>query len=166
MWASERISGAHGVEAFRCGNDALDKWLSESAIDADRADTARTWVWSHDGNVLAYFALCPHEVRRDSLPKRWARGRPAAIPAILVAKLALSRELQGHGYGAQLLVDALSRALRAIEEVGGRLIVVDAIDDAAQRFYEHFGFETVPGLAPRLIMRSTVARESLMPPSS
>lgn len=28
---------------------------------------------------------------------------------------------------------------------GGRLIVVDAIDDAAAGFYRHFGFREVPG---------------------
>jgi GNAT superfamily N-acetyltransferase len=163
VWASERISTTHRVERFRCGNDALDKWLIEAALNADRADTARTWVWSDDDEVVAYFALCPHEVRRESLPGSLAKSGPAVIPAILLAKLALHEDLKGKGYGGQLLIDALSRAVRAIDEAGGRLIVVDAIDDEAHGFYEHYGFKTVPGLSSRLVMRSTVARESFTP---
>ena len=92
-----------------------------------------------------------------------ARG-PAFIPTILLAKLALHQDLRGQGFGRQLLIDALSRAVRAIDEAGGRFIVVDAIDDEAHSFYEHFGFEPVPGLGSRLIMRSTDARESLTTP--
>jgi GNAT superfamily N-acetyltransferase len=161
MWASERISSAHRVERFHCGKEALDKWLIEAALHADRADTARTWVWSDGDEVQAYFALCPYEVGRDSLPGSLAKSGPQDIPAILLAKLALREDLKGQGHGAQLLVDALSRAVRAIDEAGGRLIVVDAIDDEAHGFYEHYGFKAVPGVSSRLIMRSSVARESL-----
>ncbi len=164
MWASERISSAHRAERFRCGKEALDKWLVEAALNADRADTARTWVWSDGDEVRAYFALCPHDVQRDSLPGKLARNGPAVIPAILLAKLALHEDLRGQGYGAQLLVDAVSRAVNAIDEAGGRVVVVDAIDDEAHSFYEHYGFKAVPGLSSRLVMRSTDARESLTTP--
>jgi GNAT superfamily N-acetyltransferase len=149
---------------FRCGEEALDKWLIEAALNADRADTARVWVWSDDGEVRAYLALCPHDVRRESLPGKLARSGPDIVPGILLAKLALHSDLRGGGYGRQLLVDALSRAVNAIEEVGGRLIVVDAINDDAHSFYKHFGFQPVPGLSSRLVMRSSVARESLITP--
>jgi len=34
----------------------------------------------------------------------------------------------------------LSRAVAASNQVGGRFIVVDALDEDAGRFYEHYGF--------------------------
>ena len=34
-------------------------------------------------NVVAYFSLAPHEVRRATLPNRLSRGAPDSIPAIL-----------------------------------------------------------------------------------
>ena len=40
---------------------------------------------------------------------------------------------------------ALERIVRAADEGGGRLVVVDAIDDVAAGFYEHFGFRATPG---------------------
>jgi GNAT superfamily N-acetyltransferase len=111
--------------------------------------------------VVAYFSLCPHEIQRQSLPKKHARSGPVSIPAILSAKLAVNEQLSGQGYGGQLLGDALSRAVAAVEMAGGRFIVVDAIDEAARGFYELYGFEPVPGLVLRLVMRSSSARKSL-----
>jgi GNAT superfamily N-acetyltransferase len=160
MWASERIDSEHKAERFRCGNADLDKWLRVAARDVDRADNARTWVWSDDGEIVAYFALAPHELRREELPRREQKG-PAAIPAILLAKLALDERLQGNGLGAQLLIDVLSRAIRAVAQAGGRFLVVDAIDDAARSFYEHHGFSPLPGNSFRLVMRSSDAAASL-----
>ena len=160
MWASERLDVAHRLDKFRCGNDDLDKWLKTAALDCDRADLSRTYVWSDDGSVVALFALAPHEIRRETLPKRRQTG-PSVIPVILLAKLALNEELQGNGLGAQLLVDALGRAAGAVHQAGGRSIVVDAINDTAREFYQHHGFKPIPNNPLRLIMRSSDAAASL-----
>lgn len=109
--------------------------------------TARTYVWADDDDkVVGYFSLCPHVVKRAEVPKKFSHGSPDAIPSILLARLALSSHLQGNGerLGEGLLTDALSRAVDAAELVGGRLIVVDAIDGEAQRFYEHYDFRPGP----------------------
>jgi GNAT superfamily N-acetyltransferase len=161
VWLSERLTTHHQVNNFTCGNEVLNKWLATSALHSDRADITRTYVWSDGEDIVGYFSLCPHEVRRDSLPGKLSRSGPSSIPAILLAKLALKSDLQGSGFGGQLLVDALSRAVTAVELTGGRLIVVDAIDQAASNFYEHHGFQPVPGPAPRLVMRSSVAKANL-----
>jgi len=161
VWLSERLATHHQADNFDCGNEVLNKWLATSALDSDRADITRTYVWSDGDVIVAYIGLCPHEVRRESLPGKLARSGPSSVPAILLAKLALHSDLQGSGLGGQLLVDALSRAVAAVEMTRGRLIVVDAIDEAAADFYEHHGFQPVPGPAPRLVMRSSVPKASL-----
>ena len=69
---------------------------------------------------------------------------PRPIPAILLARLALSSELLGAGLGGILLHDALYRAVAASQQAGGRYVVVDAIDDNAREFYEHYGFTATP----------------------
>jgi GNAT superfamily N-acetyltransferase len=160
VWLSERLAEHHRLDTFTCGNAELDKWLGTSAVHSDRADNTRTYVWSNGDDVVAYFSLCPHEVRRDSLPGKLSKSGPASIPVILLAKLALHGHLHGQGLGGQLFVDALSRAVSAVDIAGGRLIVVDAIDEAAARFYEHFGFQRVPKPIPRLVMRSSAAKAS------
>jgi len=81
------------------------------------------------------------------------------IPAILLAKLALDRSLQAQGLGAELLVFALKTIIEAARSAGGRIIVVDAIDSDAIRFYEHHDFQPTPGNENRLVLKlSTVAK--------
>jgi GNAT superfamily N-acetyltransferase len=67
-----------------------------------------------------------------------------AIPAALLARLAVDASVQGHGIGAWLLRDAMLRTLTAAETVGIRVLLVHAIDDNARRFYERHGFEASP----------------------
>jgi GNAT superfamily N-acetyltransferase len=118
-------------------------------------------VWSDGGIVVAYFSLCPHEVRREILPRRIAHGAPDAVPAILLARLALDSSLQGQGLGESLLIDALERATAAVGAAGGRLIAVDAIDSSAAELYEHYGFVRCPDVLLRLVRKSSDVARSL-----
>lgn len=161
-FSSERLRADHVLAGFDCGEPVLDEWLIGSALNADRMGTARTFVWSDgDSRVVAYMSLCPHEVRREGLPSKIGRGSPNVIPAILLARLALDRRLQGEGLGAQLLVDAVGRAVDAIRVAGGRLIVIDALHQRSAGFYERFAFVPVPALPLRLVMKASDAAASL-----
>ncbi len=55
----------------------------------------------------------------------------------------------------------MSVAVEAIAKAGGRIIVVDAIDDAARSFYGHHGFIQVPENNRRLVMKASDAARSL-----
>ncbi|MEV4421243.1 GNAT family N-acetyltransferase [Patulibacter sp. NPDC049589] len=158
----EPLREHHAIDSFSCGVAPLDSWLRRSAATVAAKHVGRTYVWvapSAPDVVLGYVTLAPHVVRRVEAPGRIARGSPETIPAILLARLALSQDLHGNGHGADLLVDALHRALDAIVIAGGRLMVVDAIDDRAAAFYEHFGFARLPG-SQRLFRKATdIARD-------
>ncbi len=64
---------------------------------------------------------------------------PDPVPVVLLARLALDRTEHGAGLGGHLLIDALRRCVRGGREFGARAVLVDAINDQAARFYEHFG---------------------------
>jgi GNAT superfamily N-acetyltransferase len=118
--------------------------------------TARTYVWTGSDDIVGgYFSLCPHEVRRNVVPSGLAHGSPYSVSAILLARLALDLSLHGKGVGTDLLLDALSRAAEAMGIAGGRLIVVDAIDEQAARFYEHHGFRATPSRPARLFRKAS-----------
>jgi GNAT superfamily N-acetyltransferase len=158
----ERLSPGHPIEAFRSGNQDLDIWLSQAAGTADRAGTARVYVSLDDHRqVIGYFAIVPHTIRRENLPSAVGRGAPEVIPGFLLARLALSEQLHGGGRGGEMLAGALETILAAIRLGGGRVIVVDAIDDRARGFYEHFGFRPLPGNSNRLVMKASTAAASL-----
>lgn len=73
-----------------------------------------------------------------------ARLRSERIPALL-GKLALDRRLHGRALGGRLQFDAYQRVLADTRAVGARYLVVEAIDDEAVRFCEHYGFVHAPG---------------------
>lgn len=162
MLRLERLRAEHDLSHFSSGKPQLDVWLRNSAISADRQGTGRTYVCLTDlDKVAAYFTLAPHVVRRAEVPTSLGHGGPDAIPSILLAKLALDTTLHGQGLGAALLAVALETALDAMKKAGGRLIVVDAIDEAAASFYEHHGFKRVPSHPFRLAMKASAAAASL-----
>src|SRR5690606_2651692 len=116
----------------------LDVWLTDAALTSDRAGTARVYLWlDDDETILGYFAVAPHAFRRDDLPSSVGRGSPTVIRGCLLARLALSESLHGRGMGGELLIHALPTMLDAMRIGGGRIIVVDAIDERAEAFYQH-----------------------------
>jgi len=109
--------------------------------------------------VLGYFAIAPHFVERQDLPTRISRGAPIRIPAVLLAKFALHLQLQGKGIGGEFLLRALSTILEAGRLVGGKLVVVEAIDEPAALFYAKYDFQPVPNHPRRLVLKlSTIAK--------
>ncbi len=140
-WASERLSEAHDLTQFKSGQPSLDLWLREHAAHAERMNTARTFVFVDiEQRVVGYYSLTMGRVLRGELPAPVARGAPRMVPVILIARLAVDRRSQGSGLGAELLWDALSRGCAANALAAARAFVVDAIDERAASFYEHFGF--------------------------
>jgi predicted N-acetyltransferase YhbS len=65
---------------------------------------------------------------------------PDPVRVVLLARLALDRAEQRRALGGHLLVVALGRCVRGGREFGARAVVVDAIDDQAAAFYQHFDF--------------------------
>ena len=56
---------------------------------------------------------------------------------------------------------ALEKIIDAAKHAGGKLVVVDAIDDEAADFYEHHDFERLPGNPHRLLMKISTAAKAL-----
>lgn len=158
LFTSEQLSARHTITKFDSGNVELDAWLHKHALGASAKGLGRTFIW-HDGDnrVVAYYTIAAHLLVRESLPRSVGHGSPYQIPAVLLARLALDMNLQGQGLGGVLLSEALQRIVTAAETVGARFVVVDAIDEKAVLFYEHYGFRRVPG-TDRLVQKvSTIS---------
>ncbi|HEY9388649.1 MAG TPA: GNAT family N-acetyltransferase [Mycobacteriales bacterium] len=162
QWRSRPLDEHDGLAEFDCGVAVLDEWLRGQALRAQGSDTARTYVWTAPGSrrVVAYYAIAPTQVLRDEVSRNLSGG-VTVVPAYLLARLALDRSLHGQGLGSELLVDALDRIVQASTAAAGRLIVVDAIDDAAAAFYGHHDFQVVKDSQRRLVMKVSTARKAL-----
>jgi GNAT superfamily N-acetyltransferase len=136
IWA-ERSSG-------QIKRNRLHGW--EGASAGSRRGTALTWVWiDNRDRVIAYYAMAAHKVSREDVPTNLRRGGPVEVPAVLLAKLALTGHEQGRGLGSVLAFDALERVITATAQVAARFVVVEAINERAASFYEGLGFRRVPG---------------------
>jgi GNAT superfamily N-acetyltransferase len=144
-FVSEAIGEQHDTSHFDSGKPDLDNWLQQHARTTEARRTGRTFAWHEDGQVVAYYTIAAHLLVREDLPRPLGRGDPGQIPAVLLARLALDKTLHGQGLGGALLADALRRIVVATNTVAARFVVVDAIDEAAHRFYEHHGFRSIPG---------------------
>ncbi len=160
----ERLNDSHGLAGFQSGNDTLDSWLADHALTSQHMDSARTFVLVEDGSIVGYFSLTMGSVRRADAPHKLVRGLPAyPVGVALLARLAVHADHQGEGIGALLLAEALRKAVLAGKSAAARLVVVDAIDEAAARFYAHHGFLAVPEHPLRLYRRIKDIQASLDP---
>ena len=156
------LAADHELSGFDCGIDELNRWLTDHALASQTADLARTYLALTDTAVAGYFSLTTGSVRRESAPRRYARGMPRhPIPTILIARLAVDRRHQGRHLGGRLLAEALRLAVAAGDNAAARLVVVDAIDDQAAAFYHHYGFIDVPENPRRLFRKISDIRRAL-----
>ena len=155
------VLGDHDLVSFRCGNSELDDWLIHSARLATGHGTRTYLLVDDEAAIVGYFAIAPHLINRDDAPPKVGRGAPHQIPAILLAKLALDRSVQGRGLGSELMVFALEAILEAARLAGGRIVVVDAVDAAAAAFYQHHDFQPLPNHDRRLVLKLSTAAKAL-----
>lgn len=161
----ESLGAKHDPESFKCSAESLDDWLKRHARSSTGHGT-RTYVLVDDrtSHVVGYFAIAPHLAQRQDVPRSISRGAPERIPAILLAKLALDSRVQGTGLGSELLAAAISIIVSAARAAGGRLIVVDAINESAAAFYRHHDFTPSPDNPLRVVMKLSSAARALGQP--
>ncbi len=86
---------------------------------------------------------------------------PRIVPAILLAKLALDREFHGSGVGSELLVRALATIVVVARKAGGKLVVVDAVDEHAIAFYVDHDFVPLRENEHRLVAKISTAAKTI-----
>ena len=160
----ELLTRAHILKDFDCGKQSLTDWLQRYALQSQAGDSARTYVLHRDLRVIGYYSICPASISRDASLARILRGLGGydSIPAILIARLALDRNEHGQRLGEALLKYALLQAIEGADAIGGRAILVHALDDEAKSFYEHFGFEPSPVADRTLMLLMKDARASMV----
>ena len=143
----EPLARRHLIDDFDCGEPALDDWLKRHARQAQAAGSARTYVTTAGGTtVVGYYALAAAQVEPDEATARLLKGEPQrrAVPAVLLARLAVDHRHQGSGVGRSLLQDAVLRTLQAADSIGVRAILIHAKHEQARAWYEQYGFEPSP----------------------
>ncbi len=130
-----RLSRTDERGDFDSGAPELDDWLRRFALQNQRAGNAITYATVLDGRVVGYYAICAAGIGRDQAPPEFGHHRPAGIPCVLLARLAVDRRAQGRGIGRALVKDAILRSCRVAQSVGAVFLVIHCRDEEAKRFY-------------------------------
>ena len=149
-----KLSEAHAVDHFDCGDRVRNDWLRHRAFSNERSDNTRTYVHVTDGKVDGFYALAVSSILRTDLPGPMRRNAPDPVSCVLLGQLAVARDHQRQGLGATLIVHAMSQAARIAEIAGCRLFTVNPSDIGLVAFYEKAGFRLIAGVTPTLMAMS------------
>jgi GNAT superfamily N-acetyltransferase len=139
--APEPLTAAHDLADFSCGKPALDIWLKTRALSNQQKGFTAVIVVHEAGRVVGYCGLAPTAVIPATMPRSVKTGQPPnPVPCLLLGQLATDEAWAGRGIGTSLLAHALVRCVVGARLIGGRAVMVNAIDDDAARFWTRRGF--------------------------
>lgn len=131
-------------ENFDCGINELNDYLKKYATQNQKKGVSRTFVAIPDEGekvVNGYYSVRMDQIEFEVIPEKYKKGLPRyPLPAMLIAKLAVDKSMQGTGLGKKLLMQCFRKAINLSSEVGVFAITVDAINEQARQFYLKFGF--------------------------
>ena len=137
----EPLSAEHDVSQFACGRPALDHWLKTRALSNQQKGFTAVLVTHDAGRVVGYYGLAPTAVVSATMPRAIRTGQPPdPVPCLLLGQLATDLDWSGKGIGTGLVKHALERCVTAAALVGGRALMVNAVDADAAAFWRRRGF--------------------------
>lgn len=134
----------HDRAGFACGELALDNYLRQQAAQHHRDGISTTHVLvdeENSGKILGYYTLSAAQLLLADLQEQDRKQLPNyPVPAIRMGRLAVAFAEQGKGHGDYLLAHAVARCLGLREQLGVRVLLVDALHSKAAKFYKNYGF--------------------------
>ena len=145
LLAPQPLTAVHRVNDFACGEPSLDEWLKRRALNNQQSGASRTFVVVDEANqVLGYYALAAGAVAHQLATGAVRRNMPDPVPVLVLGRLAVDSRAQGIQLGAGMLQDAVSRAMTVSQNTGVRALLVQALNEQARGFYQHYGFVPSP----------------------
>ena len=152
----EPLTATHDVSAFSCGKPSLDHWLKTRALSNQDKGFTAVLVVHDDGRVVGFYGLAPTAVVPNALPRSIRTGQPPdPVPCLLLGQLATDLAWAGRGIGTGLVKHALQRCVTAATLVGGRALLVNAVDLEAAAFWRRRGF--LPSRDDPLVLVRSIA---------
>ncbi len=165
MLKIEPLSRAHDRTAFDCGVAELNAFLKATARQHGEKGLSRTFALIDSDKptvILGFFTLTLCEIIAEHLPSSYLAIYPKhSLPAVRLARLAVSLRHQGKGYGALLVAEAVHRTILIADHAGSIGLFVDAKDNRAREFYKHYGFISLPGQNKTLFLPLKTLRTAI-----
>jgi hypothetical protein len=139
-----KLDATHKIDAFDCGNEALNEFLKKRALANQNMGSTTTYVTCRDLNVVGYYSITIGGVTHDRVTSRIKNGMPKYdIPVVILARLGVAVNEKGNRIGTGLLKDALLRTVQIADIAGVRALLIDAKPEAKE-WYLRYDFEQSP----------------------
>ena len=166
MHKIELLTPSHDRDGFDCGSEPLNLFLKQTARQHAQRGISRTFVLVDESAIapkpiLGYFALNICQVKSESLTPQEAKKLPRDVSGVRLGRLAVSGAHQRQGIGTKLLVAAMGKFMEIFNTAGGIGLFVDAKDQDAKRYYEQFGFASLPTNELELFLPVKTIQEAL-----
>jgi GNAT superfamily N-acetyltransferase len=137
----EPLTAIHDLAEFCCGKPPLDRWLKTRALSNQEKGFTAVLVVHEANRVVGYYGLAPTAIVPSVLPRSIRTGQPPdPVPCLLLGQLATDQHWRGNGIGTGLIKHALQRCVMAAGLIGGRALIVHAVDAEAAAFWKRRGF--------------------------
>lgn len=158
---TENLDSHHRKKDFFCGKHMLDNYLHKQANqDIKRKLSACFVLKDHDTDLLkGYYTLSNNSLSQNLIPAEFQKKLPNSyktIPTTLLGRLAIDNRFQKQGVGKLLLIDALKRSYEISKNIGSFAVVVDPIDEDAEKFYDKYGFIKLPDSGKMFLPMNTI----------
>ena len=157
----EILDKKHRKQEFECGKEMLDYYIRNQAGQDVKRKLSVCFVLEdmETGLIQGYYTLANNSIPLNVIPEHIRKKLPksyTSIPTTLLGRLAIDKQFQGKGIGKILLTDALKRSYEASEKIGSYTVVVDPVDNEAEKFYQKFGFIKLPDSKKMFIAMQTL----------
>jgi GNAT superfamily N-acetyltransferase len=141
----EPLGRQHDRDSFSCGVESLDRYLKTQAFQDIRRKASVVFVMVEPAapkRIVGYFTLAAFALAQGVVPEAARKHIPRypLVSATLIGRLGIARERRVQGLGSILLARAMRMAYENASVVGSSMLIVDALDENAARFYEAHGF--------------------------
>ncbi len=135
----------HNRKNFICGIDELDQYLKQYANQDIKKRLAVCYVITDKNNdIIGCYTLSSNSIALNDIPENLSKSlKYAEIPVVIIGRLAIHQDYQGNKLGQTLLIDALKRIVEISTLVVNHAVIVDPINESAEKFYAKFGFITL-----------------------
>ncbi|MCR5807742.1 MAG: GNAT family N-acetyltransferase [Oscillospiraceae bacterium] len=135
------LSGLNAKERRRVRKHSQDmeNFLRNEAYEDQEKGLSRTYLFVYDSRLIAYLSLCNDAIRLEFEERDNMNLPYTTIPAVKVARLAVSAAYQGKGLGKEALQFAVYVSQLIRDQSGVVFLTLDCYEHRVG-YYEQFGF--------------------------
>lgn len=157
------VAKSHPKSTFFCENELLTNYIRKQANQDIKRKLSACFVHLNpeETAIKGYYTLSNNSIPLQMVPEDFKKKLPSSyssIPTTLLGRLARDSRFIGKGLGELLLIDSLKRAYVASQSVASFAVVVDPIDENAERFYTKYGFIRLPDSGRMFMAMATVEK--------